>query len=92
MQKFYVTEKTKTSFTMEINGNTYIGIREITQQIKDLNKCGPVAISIIWQVSLNDLSCKDMSSAYAIGVKGASQVTFEGIGDDETLNAGLAVY
>ena len=33
-----------------------------------------------------------MSSAYAIGVKGASQVTFEGIGDDATLNAGVAVF
>ena len=33
-----------------------------------------------------------MKSAYAIGVKGASQVTFEGIGDDATLNAGVAVF
>ena len=88
----YVTEKTKTSVTMEINGKSYTGISEITQQIKDKNKCGPVAIRIIGQVSLNDLSCKDMSSAYAIGVKGASQVTFEGIGDDATLNAGVAVF
>ena len=88
----YVTEKTKKSVTMEINGKTYTGISEITQQIKDKNKCPPVAIRIIGQVSLNDLSCSDMSSAYAIGVKGASQVTFEGIGDDATLNAGVAVF
>jgi len=88
----YVTEKTKTTVTMEINGKTYTGISEITQQIKDKNKCGPVAIRIIGQVSLSDLSCSDMSSAFAIGVKGASQVTFEGIGDDATLNAGVAVF
>ena len=88
----YVTEKTKTSVTMEINGKTYKGISEITQQIKDKNKCPPVAIRIIGQVTLSDLSCSDMSSAYAIGVKGASQVTFEGIGNDATLNAGVAVF
>ena len=88
----YVTEKTKNSVTMEINGKTYTGVSDITQQIKDKNKCGPVAIRIIGQVTLSDLSCSDMSSAYAIGVKGASQVTFEGIGDDATLNAGVAVF
>ena len=88
----YVTEKTKTTVQMEINGKTYTGISDITQQIKDKNKCPPVAIRIIGQVSLSDLSCSDMSSAYAIGVKGASQVTFEGIGDDATLNAGIAVF
>ena len=88
----YVTEKTKTTVKMEINGKTYTGISEITQQIKDKNKCPPVAIRIIGQVSLSDLSCSDMSSAYAIGVKGASHVTFEGIGDDATLNAGVAAF
>jgi len=88
----YVTEKTKTSVKMEINGKTYVGIPEITQQIKDKNSCPPVAIRIIGQVTLSNLSCNDMKSAYAIGVKGASQVTFEGIGDDATLNAGVAVF
>jgi len=88
----YVTENTKNSVTMEINGKTYTGVSDITQQIKDKNKCGPVAIRIIGKVTLSDLSCSDMSSAYAIGVKGASQVTFEGIGDDATLNAGVAVF
>ena len=88
----YVTENTKTTVKMEINGKTYTGIRDITQQIKDKNNCPPVAIRIIGQVSLSDLSCNDMNSAYAIGVKGASQVTFEGIGDDATLNAGVAVF
>ena len=88
----YVTEKTKKTVKMEINGKTYTGISEITQQIKDKNNCPPVAIRIIGQVSLTDLSCNDMSSAYAIGVKGASQVTFEGIGNDATLNAGVAVF
>ena len=77
---------------MEINGKTYTGVSEITQQIKDKNKCPPVAIRIIGQISLSDLSCSDVSSAYAIGVKGASHVTFEGIGDDATLNAGVAVF
>ena len=88
----YVTEKTKASVTMEINGKTYVGVSNITQQIKDKNNCGPVAIRIIGQVTLEDLSCKDMSNAYAIGVKGASQVTFEGVGDDATLNAGIGVF
>ena len=88
----YVTEKTKTKVTMEINGKTYTGISDITQQIKTKNKCPPVAIRIIGQVTLSDLSCSDMSSAYAIGVKTASHVTFEGIGDDATLNAGVAVF
>ena len=32
---------------MEINGKTYVGIPEITQQIKDKNSCPPVAIRII---------------------------------------------
>ena len=88
----YVTENTKNTVTMEINGKTYTGVSEITQQIKDKNKCPPVAIRIIGQISLSDLSCSDVSSAYAIGVKGASHVTFEGIGDDATLNAGVAVF
>jgi len=88
----YVTEKTKTSVKMEINGKTYVGLPDITQQIKDKNSCPPVAIRIIGQVTLSNLSCNDMKSAYAIGVKAASQVTFEGIGDDATLNAGVAVF
>ena len=87
----YVTEETKTTVKMQINGKTYTGIDEITQHIKDKNKCGPVAIRIIGQVSLSNISCSDMSSYYAIGVKEASHITFEGIGDDATLIAGVAV-
>ena len=88
----YVTEETKTTVRMQIDGKMYTGISNITQQIKDKHKIGPVAIRIIGQVSLSNLSCPDMKSAYAIGVKDASQVTFEGIGDDATLNAGVAVF
>ncbi len=91
-QVLYVTEKTKGSVKMTINGKTYTGIPEITQQIKDKNNAPPVAIRIIGQVSLSGLSCSDMSSAYAIGVKAASQVTFEGIGNDATLMAGVAAF
>ena len=88
----YITEETKEFVTMEINGKSYTGISEITQHIKDKNKCPPVAIRIIGQVSLNNISCSDLSHAFALGVKEASEVTFEGIGDDAILNAGIAVY
>ena len=88
----YVTEENKKTVTMTIKGTTYTGIADITQQIKDKNNVGPVAIRLIGQISLDDLSCHDMSSAYAIGVKAASQVTFEGVGEDTTLNAGVAVF
>ena len=88
----YVTEATKNKIKMTIKGNLLTGIAAITQQIKDKNNIGPVAIRIIGQVSLEDLSCPDMKSAYAIGVKEASQVTIEGVGDDATLNAGVAVF
>ena len=88
----YVTEDTKLSVVMEISGNYYKGVDEITQHIKDKTKCPPVAIRIIGQVTLNNISCSDMNHAFAMGVKGASEVTFEGIGDDATLNAGIAVY
>ncbi len=77
---------------MTINGKTYTGVSAITQQIKDSNNCGPVAIRIIGQVTLSGLSCSDVSNAYALGVKSASQVTFEGIGNDATLMAGVAAF
>ena len=78
---------------MKIGNTEYTGVAAITQAIKAKNNCQPVAIRIIGQVTLSGLACKDVSSAYAIGVKGAANVTFEGIGDDATLyEAGVAVF
>ena len=78
---------------MKIGNTEYTGVAAITQAIKAKSNCQPVAIRIIGQVTLSGLACKDVSSAYAIGVKGAANVTFEGIGDDATLyGAGVAVF
>ena len=89
----YVTEANKNTVKMKIGNTEYIGVAAITQAIKAKNNCQPVAIRIIGQVTLSGLACKDVSSAYAIGVKGAANVTFEGIGDDATLyEAGVAAF
>ena len=89
----YVTEANKNTVKLTIGNTEYTGVAAITQAIKSKNNCQPVAIRIIGQVTLSGLACKDVSSAYAIGVKGASNVTFEGIGDDATLyEAGVAVF
>ena len=89
----YVTEANKNTVKMKIGNTEYTGVAAITQAIKAKNNCQPVAIRIIGQVTLSGLACKDVSSAYAIGVKGAANVTFEGIGDDATLyEAGVAVF
>ena len=89
----YVTEANKNTVKMKIGNTEYTGVAAITQAIKTKNNCQPVAIRIIGQVTLSGLACKDVSSAYAIGVKGAANVTFEGIGDDATLyEAGVAVF
>ena len=89
----YVTEANKNTVKMKIGNTEYTGVAAITQAIKTKNNCQPVAIRIIGQVTLSGLSCSDMSSAYAIGVKGAANVTFEGVGDDATLyTAGVAAF
>ena len=89
----YVTEANKNTVKLTIGNTEYTGVAAITQAIKSKNNCQPVAIRIIGQVTLSGLACKDVSSAYAIGVKGAANVTFEGIGDDATLyGAGVAVF
>ncbi|MGN0481488.1 MAG: silent information regulator protein Sir2, partial [Lachnospiraceae bacterium] len=89
----YVTEENKKTVKMTIKGTEYTGVAAITQAIKDKNSCQPVAIRIIGQVTMDGLVCSDMSSAYAIGVKTASNVTFEGVGDDATLyTAGVAAF
>ena len=87
----YVTEDTKKTVTAYIGGTECTGIAAITQQAK---KCKvPLCFRIIGQVTLDGISSADMSSAYAIGVKEASNVTFEGIGDDATLyGAGVAAF
>ena len=89
----YVTEANKNTVKMKIGNTEYTGVAAITQAIKAKNNCQPVAIRIIGQVTLSGLACKDVSSAYAIGVKGAANVTFEGVGDDATLyTAGVAAF
>ncbi|MDO5340701.1 MAG: hypothetical protein Q4E78_11410, partial [Eubacteriales bacterium] len=89
----YVTEANKNTVKMTIGKTEYTGVAAITQAIKTKNNCQPVAIRIIGQVTLSGLSCSDMSSAYAIGVKGAANVTFEGVGDDATLyTAGVGAF
>ena len=88
----YVTEANKNTVKMKIGNTEYTGVAAITQAIKAKNNCQPVAIRIIGQVTLSGLACKDVSSAYAIGVKGASNVTFEGIGDDATYMKQVWLY
>ena len=91
----YLTQANKKTVKATIGGKEYTGIQEITQAIKTKNTSNPVDIRIIGTVKAesNDLSCADMKSAYAIGVKGASQVTIEGVGHDATLyGAGVAAF
>lgn len=91
----YLTQGNKKTVTATIGGKPYTGIQDITQAIKTKNTSNPVDIRIIGTVTAesNDLSCADMSSAYALGVKGASQVTIEGVGHDATLyGAGVAAF
>ena len=91
-QVLYVTEANKKTVTMTIKGVKYTGVAAITQQIKDKNKLGPVAIRVVGQVTLDGLESVDMAGSFAMGVKGASEVTIEGIGNDATLLCGVAAF
>lgn len=89
----YLTEENKKTVTATIGGKEYTGIADITQAIKTKNTgTTPVDIRIIGKLTLDGLSCSDMSSAYALGVKEASYVTIEGVGDDATMVAGVAAF
>ncbi len=92
----YLTQGNKKTLTATIGGKSYTGIQDITQAIKKKNTGStPIDIRIIGQVTAesNDLSCADMKSAYALGVKEASNVTIEGVGHDATLKgAGVAAF
>ncbi|MBQ8014093.1 MAG: hypothetical protein IJ257_06845 [Treponema sp.] len=91
----YLTQGNKKTLTATIGGKSYTGIQEITQAIKTKNTKNPIDIRIVGTVTAesNDLSCADMKSAYALGVKEASQVTIEGVGHDATLyKAGVAAF
>ena len=91
----YLTQGNKKTVTATIGGKSYTGIQDITQAIKTKNTSNPVDIRIIGTVTAesNDLSCADMSSAYALGVKEAKYVTIEGVGHDATLyKAGVAAF
>lgn len=89
----YLTEENKKTVKATIGGIEYTGIAAITQAIKTKNTgTTPVDIRIIGKLTLDGLSCSDMSSAYALGVKEASYVTIEGVGDDATMAAGVAAF
>lgn len=92
----YVTEANKNSVKATIGkAGELTGMADITQAIKtkNMNKV-PVCIRIVGQVNGYDaFKSSDMSSAYALGVKDASYVTIEGVGDDATLKgAGVAAF
>ncbi|MBR0032872.1 MAG: Ig-like domain-containing protein [Treponema sp.] len=92
----YLTQENKGRVQATFGGKTYTGIKEITQAIKKKNTGNTaIDIRIVGKVTAqnNDLSCADLSSAYAIGVKEGSQVTIEGVGHDATLfAAGVAAF
>lgn len=76
--------------------NEYTGVQDITQAIKSKDFTTPVDIRVIgslYATKSGELSCKDLASAWALGVKGAANVTIEGVGHDATLyGAGLAAF
>ena len=92
----YLTHANKKTLTAKIGSTEYTGIQNITQAIKSKNTgTTPVDIRIVGTViaESNDLSCADHKSSYALGVKGASQVTIEGVGHDASLfGAGVAAF
>lgn len=92
----YLTQDNKQTLIATIGGSQYTGIQNITQAIKTKNTgTTPIDIRIVGAVKAesNDLSCSDMKSAYALGVKEAQYVTIEGVGHDATLvGAGVAAF
>ena len=84
-QVLYVTKANKKSVQMTINGVEYTGVAAITQQIKTKNRLGPIAIRVVGQVTLDGLESIDMAGSSAMGLKGASVITIEGVGNDSTL-------
>ncbi|MDE5615129.1 MAG: InlB B-repeat-containing protein, partial [Treponemataceae bacterium] len=93
----YLTDKNKSTVKATLGGKEYTGIKNITQEIKSKNISTPVDIRVVGKVvatsSGKELSSKDLNSAWALGVKGASEVTIEGVGHDATLyGAGVAAF
>ncbi len=91
----YLTNDNKSTVKATLGGSEYTGIAAITQAIKAKKVSTPVDIRIVGTVKAenNDLSCADMKSAYALGVKEAKDVTIEGVGHDATLfGAGVAAF
>lgn len=89
----YLTEANKKTVKATIGKSEYTGIAEITQAVKTKNTGSTaVDIRIIGKLTLDGLACADMKSAYALGVKEASNVTIEGVGHDATLAAGVAAF
>ncbi|MDE6773637.1 MAG: hypothetical protein K2J14_03320, partial [Treponemataceae bacterium] len=93
----YLTDKNKSTVKATLGGKEYTGIKNITQEIKSKNISTPIDIRVIGKVvatsSGKELSSKDLNSAWALGVKNASEVTIEGVGHDATLyGAGVAAF
>ena len=93
----YLTDSNKSTVEATLGGTKYIGIPAITQAIKAKKISTPVDIRVIGTVTATasgkELSCSDMNSAWALGVKEASEVTIEGVGHDATLyGAGVAAF
>ena len=91
----YLTNDNKSTVKATLGGSEYTGIAAITQAIKAKKVSTPVDIRVVGTVKAenNDLSCADMKSAYALGVKEAKNVTIEGVGHDATLfGAGVAAF
>ena len=91
----YLYQDNINTCTFKIGANTYTGIKDITQAIKAKNTTNPIAIRIIGKVDAGidglGLASEDMKKMYALGVKEADNVTFEGIGEDATLyNCGIS--
>ena len=87
----YLTQANKKTVTATIGGTSCIGIQAITQQIKKSTVLVDIRIVGTVKAESNNLSSDDMSSAYALGVKEASEVTIEGIRHDATLY-GVAAF
>ena len=93
----YLTDSNKSTVEATLGGTKYTGIPAITQAIKAKKISTPVDIRVIGKVTATasgkELSCSDMNSAWALGVKEASEVTIEGVGHDATLyGAGVAAF
>jgi len=76
----YVTEDTKNTITMDIAGATYTGIGNILQKANKADV--PICVRIIGKVTIDGIT--NSNDSKNISCKEASNITFEGIGEDAT--------